>query len=219
MNSVNETTRDRRRIETRKRILSEARRLFAETGYDRTTIRAVAAAADVDAGLVMHYFGNKEQLFALASQTDVPPVTGETAAEVTEQLLDRLRQSLVDEPVGSLAVLRSMLTHPDAAAGMRGKDQAQRETVSKAIPGEDGDLRASVISAVLIGLILGRHLVKLDPLADADPDQIVELLRPVLGSLTNADRTTADRTNADRTNADRTNADRTNADSTNADPG
>jgi hypothetical protein len=82
-----------------------------------------------------------------------------------------------------------MLTHPEAAAGVRDKAQTQRVKVGKAIPGDDGDLRAAVISAVLIGVVLGRHLIKLDQLADADPERIVELLRPAVLSLTKADHT------------------------------
>jgi AcrR family transcriptional regulator len=50
------------------RILAAARQIFAELGYDRTTIRAVAAAAGVDVGLVMHYFGSKGLLFAQAAE-------------------------------------------------------------------------------------------------------------------------------------------------------
>ncbi|TDW18172.1 TetR family transcriptional regulator [Kribbella kalugense] len=187
MNSVNETTRDRRRIETQERILAEARRLFAEAGYDRTTIRAIAAAAQVDPGLVMHYYGNKQQLFARAAETKSQAVLDGTADEIAEQLLDRLRQSLIEEPVASLAVLRSMLTHPDAADEVRENAQLRGSTFSKVIPGDDGELRVDVVSAVLIGVVLGRHLLKLDHLADADPDKIIELLRPAVESLTRAE--------------------------------
>jgi AcrR family transcriptional regulator len=190
MNGMSESTprpsRAQQRIDTQERILTAARELFAEAGYDRTTIRAVAAAAQVDAGLVMHYFGNKEQLFAKATRTDTPLVTGDTPEEVAEQLLGILRQSLIEEPIGSLAALRSMLTHPEAAAEV-GNAHSERVKVSKAIPGVDGNLRAAVVSAILIGVVLGRHLVKLEELADADPDEIVELLRPVVRSLTKAE--------------------------------
>ncbi|WP_202878339.1 TetR/AcrR family transcriptional regulator [Kribbella jejuensis] len=179
------SSRAQQRIETQDRILAAARQLFADTGYDRTTIRAIAAAAQVDAGLVMHYFGSKEKLFALSTRTDTPLVSGETPEEVAEQLLGILRQSLIEEPIGSLAALRSMLTHPDAAAEV-GNAHAERVKVSKAIPGVDGNLRAAVLSAILIGVVLGRHLVKFEELADAEPDEIVELLRPVVFSLTKA---------------------------------
>ena len=61
-------TRAEQRRQTEARILAAAREMFAELGYDRTTIRAVATAAGVDAGLVMHYFGTKDELFARAAK-------------------------------------------------------------------------------------------------------------------------------------------------------
>jgi AcrR family transcriptional regulator len=191
MSGVNDSSarpsRAEQRRNTEARILSQARRLFAESGYDRTTIRAVATAAEVDPGLVMHYFRSKEELFARAAEGGPPPLPGGTPEQVAEQLLDRLRGSLADEPVESLAVLRSMLTHPEAAHEAREASRGQRDQISEAIPDDQADLRAGLISAVLIGVVLGRHLIKLDPLANADPDQIVEILRPSIRSLTKAD--------------------------------
>ena len=49
--------------DTREAILDAAREQFAEYGYRRTTMRGVAAAAGVDARLVTHYFGAKQDLF------------------------------------------------------------------------------------------------------------------------------------------------------------
>lgn len=177
---------DQRRA-TEARILAQARKLFAESGYDRTTIRAVAAAARVDPGLVMHYFGSKARLFARAIGSASAPIPGGTPDEVAGQLLDIIRRSLAEEPVESLAVLRSMLTHPEAADELRSATRAHKDRISEAIPGDEAELRASLVSAVLVGVAVGRHLVRLDPLADADPDQIVEILRPCVRSLTRAD--------------------------------
>jgi AcrR family transcriptional regulator len=174
---------DQRR-ETEARILAAARARFAESGYERTTIRSVAAAAEVDPGLVMHYFGSKAELFSRAAAPAEPWLTGGTAEEVLEQLLDRLRRSLRDEPTESLAVLRSMLTHPEAAREMRGSMRAQKERVSVAIPGPDAELRAAIISATLVGVAVGRHLLELDHLRDADPERIIAVLEPCLRSLT-----------------------------------
>jgi AcrR family transcriptional regulator len=196
MNRVSDSpprpSRAQQRLDTQDRILAEARKLFAESGYDRTTIRAVAAAANVDPGLVMHYYGTKERLFAQVTQAEAPPLPGGTAEQVAEQLLDRLRQSLTEEPIGSLAVLRSMLTHPEAAHEFRDASRAYKDRISAAIPDNEADLRAAVVSAALIGVVLGRHLIKLDHLADADPQQIVDILRPCVRSLTKADPPTAD---------------------------
>jgi AcrR family transcriptional regulator len=172
---------------TKARILAHARRLFAESGYDRTTIRGVATAAGVDPGLVMHYFGSKEWLFGRAIEAGSPPLPGGTADDVAGQLLDRLRRSLEEEPVESLALLRSMLTHPEAADEVRSTTRAHKDRISEAIPDDEADLRAAVANAALIGVVLGRHLIRLDHLADADPERVVELLRPAIRSLTKAD--------------------------------
>jgi AcrR family transcriptional regulator len=51
---------------TRQAILAAARRQFAERGWDRATIRAIAEDADVDPALVLHYFGSKTVLFSAA---------------------------------------------------------------------------------------------------------------------------------------------------------
>ncbi|HEY1573364.1 MAG TPA: TetR family transcriptional regulator [Pseudonocardiaceae bacterium] len=181
-------SRAQRRRDTQARILAGARTLFAERGYERTTIRAVAAAATVDPGLVMHYYRSKEHLFVQATQGELPPLPGGSAEQVAEQLLDRLRQSLTEEPTGSLALLRSMLTHPEAAREILDGARAHKDRISAAIPDDQADLRAATVSAALIGVILGRHLLQLDHLADADPQQIIDILRPCVRSLTAADR-------------------------------
>lgn len=181
------TSRSERRRNTEARILTHARRLFAESGYDRTTIRAVAAAARVDPGLVMHYFGSKERLFVRAIEAGTAPLPGGTADQVAEQLLGRLRESLAEEPVESLALLRSMLTHPEAAHEIRAASHAHKDRISQAIPDDEADLRAAVVSAALIGVVLGRHLIELDHLADADPERIVEILRPAVRLITKAE--------------------------------
>lgn len=181
------SSRAEQRRNTEARILKHARALFAEAGYDRTTIRAVAAAAGVDPGLVMHYFGSKEKLFAQAIEAGAPSLSGGTRDDVVVQLVGHLRESLAEAPVESLAVLRSMLTHPEAAHEIRVGSRVDRERISRAIGGDDAELRAATLSAVLIGLVLGRHLVKLDPLADADPGQVAEILRPAIRAIVKAD--------------------------------
>ncbi|GIH59405.1 TetR/AcrR family transcriptional regulator [Microbispora siamensis] len=180
-------TRAERRRRTEARILEEAARLFAASGYADTTIRAVAAAAGVNPGLVMHYFGSKEELFLrVARARPSGPLAG-GPDEVVEEMLDRLAASMADEPVESLAVLRSMLTHPGAAEAAAEGAARYRAQLAEAIPAADAGVRASVISAVLIGVVLGRHLLKLEELRDAPPEQIAALLRPCLRSLTGAD--------------------------------
>jgi AcrR family transcriptional regulator len=178
---VSRPTRTQQRRQTEARILAAARELFADVGYDRTTIRAVASAAGVDGGLVMHYFGSKDELFARATANPENAANPEHAAnpeELAEALLASLAGRLDGEPVASLAVLRSMLTNADAADRYRAAAEPQLSRITAAIPGADAELRASVLSAIVHGVIIERYLLRLSRLADASPDQIIELLRP-----------------------------------------
>jgi AcrR family transcriptional regulator len=55
--------RERKKLRTRDTIVVEARRLFAERGYDGTTVSEIAEAADVAASTVFAYFATKDQIF------------------------------------------------------------------------------------------------------------------------------------------------------------
>jgi len=176
-------TRAQQRLLSEERILAAARALFAELGYDRTTIRAVATAAGVDAGLVMHYFVSKDLLFARASEVPADELPEGTSEEVAEALLTSLGRRLTDEPAASLAVLRSVLTNDAAADRYRAAGEARFTQLTEAIPTPDADLRASLLSAIVHGVIAERYLLRLTPLGDASPQQIVDLLRPCFQSL------------------------------------
>ena len=183
-------TRAQQRHRTEENILAAARRLFAELGYDRTTIRAVAKAAGVDAGLVMHYFGTKDELFARAAELAADDLLGGTAEQIAEGLLASLAKRLDSEPVASLAVLRSMLTNADAADRYRATGVPQLHQITAAIPSADAELRASLLGAIVHGVIIERYLLRLGRLADASPAEIIDLLRPCFLTLAAAPQST-----------------------------
>jgi AcrR family transcriptional regulator len=176
-------SRAEQRRRTEARILDAASRVFVTAGYERATIRAVAAAAGVDAGLVMHYFGSKQELFRrVIGAAPVPEVSG-APGQATEQILATLADRLANEPVASLAILRSMLTNPEAATIISEGMARYQAQIAQAIPAGDAGLRAALISAVILGVTVSRHLIKSDELASADPAQVISLLRPCLLSL------------------------------------
>lgn len=142
----------------------------------------MASAAGVDAGLVMHYFGSKQELFRRVIDAPVPEVSG-APGQAAEQILASLADRLASEPVASLALLRSMLTNPEAASAASTGIARYEAQIAQAIPADDADLRAAIISAVTLGIMVSRHLVKSDELASADPAQIIRLLRPCVLSL------------------------------------
>jgi AcrR family transcriptional regulator len=176
-------SRAEQRRRTEARILDAAARIFVADGYDRATIRAVASTAGVDAGLVMHYFGSKQELFRRVIDAAPVPEVGGTPAEAAEQILAGLATRLTSEPAASLALLRSMLTNPEAASAARAGIARYQAQIAQAIPGDDADLRAAIISAITLGITVSRHLIKADELASADPAQVIGLLRPCVLSL------------------------------------
>jgi AcrR family transcriptional regulator len=194
--------RGERRQQTQERILCAARELFSEAGYDRTTIRAVAGAAKVDPALVMHYFGSKEDLFGAAIRVEMEDLVVGPEEELADRLLAKLEDKLEAEPDAQLALLRSMLTHPQAADGVRQALAREcGEVVGDAIGGAEGALRAGLVSATTIGVIVGRYLLQLDGLKDAEPEEITDLLRPCFHSLVDSEVEPQETTRAARPKA------------------
>ncbi|MEV4112368.1 TetR family transcriptional regulator [Nonomuraea sp. NPDC049695] len=166
--------------------MDAARALFAELGFERTTIRAVAKAAEVDPALVMQYFGSKQQLFQQAVRV-TPVGDGElTAEELVEQLLGTLNVKMGALPQSSLAMMRSMLTHPEAAASARQVLGSQIDRLAEAIPAEDARLRAALMTTIMLGIAVGHQLLELEELREVPQDEIARLLRPSLRALTGA---------------------------------
>jgi Tetracyclin repressor-like, C-terminal domain len=89
----------------------------------------------------------------------------------------------VSEPAASLALLRSMLTSPEAASAASAAIARYQAQIAQAIPADDASLRAAIISAITLGVMVSRHLVQSNELATADPGQVISLLRPCVISL------------------------------------
>ncbi len=173
--------------QTREAVLGAARRLFAAHGYEKTTIRAIGREADVDAALVHHYFGTKEQVFVAAMAFPFDPadlireVVNGPRAELAQRLV-RFFLSVWRDPEARapfLAILRSATTNDQAAAMLR-------EFISSAllarVAGTLGlpRLRLEGAAAQLVGIALVRYVVGIEPLASAPEDEIVALVAPVI---------------------------------------
>ncbi|MDX3224796.1 TetR/AcrR family transcriptional regulator [Streptomyces sp. ME19-01-6] len=190
-------TRAERRRNTEQRILAAARELFAERGFERTTIRAVASAAQVDPALVMQYFGSKQQLFSQAVRASVAATEARPRADGPEALTDSLLASLGMKigglPEASLAMLRSMLTHPEAAEAARAALDHQITELAAAMSAghqdgrqaghQDARLHAALAVATMVGVTIGHQLLGIDDLRRASPEEIAAALRPALHAL------------------------------------
>lgn len=180
--------RDERRRRTEATIFEAARELFAADGFERTTIRAVAARAGVDPALVMQHFGSKEGLFAASTrwsnehQTILTATSDTLPAAAIADLLSHFEHG--EDREGAVALLRSCLTHPAALAAMRDEVMCERkQAVAAQLEGPDAELRAALFAACMIGLGMARYLIKLEPVASAAPDDLERLFTPALRAL------------------------------------
>jgi AcrR family transcriptional regulator len=175
--------RPRRSDATRAAILTAARERFAADGYDRATIRTIAAAADIDPSMVMRYFGSKEGLFAAAAEfelglpdlADMPP--HDVGAWAVAYFLDRWED---DDTLQAL--LRAGVTNEAAAERLRGifSDQIASAVARVAPPGIDPVVRAGLVSSQMLGVALTRYVLRLPPVATMGRDELVRWLGPTL---------------------------------------
>ena len=186
--SAEPTSREERRRRTEACILQQARRLFAEEGFERATIRAVARGTGVDPALVMQYFGSKEGLFAAAMQGAHGGGTARTAArdEIPSAVLrDTLAKfEETDDKEAEVALLRNFLTHPEANRIMRDEVLCALITdLARTIGGKDAELRAALLMSSVFGMALARYVLELPGLAGADRADVERLMRPALQAL------------------------------------
>jgi AcrR family transcriptional regulator len=166
-------------------ILDAARELFAELGYDRTTVRDIAARASVDPALVIRYFGSKESLFARAAELDLElPDLSEIPSSRFGDTLIRHFLKLWEgaSSKGSLTVLlRASATNEDAAAKARDMFAAQvTPMLARVADRREAAMRAGLISSHLLGIALCRYVLRLPPVVQLTPEQIIQAVGPVL---------------------------------------
>lgn len=169
------STPSRRSDVTRAAILDAARRRFASTGYERTTIRAVAADAGIDPSMVMRYYGSKEGLFGHAVQEDL--ALGELATAGRDELGAACVRVLVDRWDRSTTLpilLRAATSHPGAADQLRHIYRWQLAVTVQRLVGDDHPAeRASLLASQALGIALCRYVLGIPELADADTDTLV----------------------------------------------
>lgn len=173
----------------REAILAAARERFAEVGFEGATIRGLARDAGVDPALVHHYFGTKDELFVAAMALPYNPaaLVGSVLDEGVEGFGDRLVRSLLvawDEHAGlqpMLGLVRSAAGNEQVAEMVRGFLTGTLVPVlADRGRGPDAVLRANLIVAQVVGLVMVRYVVRLEPMASAGHDEIAELVGPVL---------------------------------------
>ncbi|MEU9111448.1 TetR family transcriptional regulator [Streptomyces sp. NPDC048483] len=185
---------------TRLRLLDAASELFAERGYERATVRDIAARAGANQALLFRYFGSKKALFG-----EVMARGGQEQLRTTppERLFEVALRGMLDDNAGdghdgggggkggdgtakdrSLEVcLRSIGGSDEIAEALRGLGEEYADVLATLSNADNGDLRADLALSWLLGIGLMRVVVGKEPLASADPDTICALAGGALSAL------------------------------------
>ena len=167
--------------ETKAVILAAAKERFAKSGFERATIRAIAADANIDPSMVMRYFGNKDQLFAAAADLDlqIPDLSDVPRDQVGAALVDHFMNRW-ERDDALIVLLRSSATNPEAAQRLRVMFASQLLPVIAKINPAASERRAALIATQTLGLALCRYVLQLPPIMVMPHDEMVGWLGPTV---------------------------------------
>jgi len=175
--------------DTRAAVLEAARERFAERGFEGASVRAIAARAGVDAALVHHYFGTKQQLFLAASA--FPPGALEALPGIIDggspglgERIVRYVVELWDRPDVRpllLGIVRSAATDEVAAGMARGLlAEGPFLALASALRMPDAPARATLVGTQLMGLVIARYVVRVEPVASMTPSELAATFGPTI---------------------------------------
>jgi AcrR family transcriptional regulator len=149
----------------------------------------VAAGAGVDAALVHHYFGTKQQLFAAAIQLPIDPMTvlvpmREAPVQELGLRLPSILLPIWDSEMGAglIATLRSLLVGAEVSLA---RSFLQEVVVAEVAPRVDnppgtGIIRTQFVASQLMGVVMARYIVKIEPFASLPAEEIAQTIAPNL---------------------------------------
>jgi AcrR family transcriptional regulator len=174
--------------DTRAAILEAARSLFSTQGFSGTTIRAIAAGAGVDGALVHHYFGSKDDLFVAALDIPVDPrqILAPVVAGGPEGAAERFLQAFLsvwDDPdvrPALLTVARTIMEPATQQVFADGFLPVVIGPLGVALGLDRPELRMPLVASQVVGLILMRYVLDVEPLASMPTEQVVATYAPTL---------------------------------------
>lgn len=166
---------------TRSRIVEAARERFRKEGFERTTIRKVAADAGIDPSMVMRYFESKRGLFdaAMTVELRIPDLSRHPRDKLGEAIVTHFLKRWEEPDADSLQLLlRSSASNEEAAERLRGVFRDQIVTLVGRLRGSESDAReiASLIATQTVGLAYTRYVLKLPPLVAMPHETIIKVI-------------------------------------------
>jgi AcrR family transcriptional regulator len=172
---------------TKRAILDASRSVFGEVGFDRATIREIASRAGVDPALVHHHFGTKQELFGAAHEFPFNPVQmirqiADLPEDQRGEAIARLYLTVLGAPGSpALSLIRTATTNEQAAAIMREfLTSVLLDNAPRLIAFPDARLRIAMLGSHLIGLVFARSILELPVLADAEVEELIPRVVPLI---------------------------------------
>ncbi|GAA3803021.1 TetR/AcrR family transcriptional regulator [Sphaerisporangium flaviroseum] len=180
---MTDSSQVRDREATRRRLLTAARHLFAEHGYDHVTVRMIAATAGANVALINRYFGSKAQLFAevLVSESAMESVIEGDPAKLPQRLAAHMAHRLsagASDPI--VRVIDRAGSGPEIRAVLRDRvESALAGPLAARLSGPRAEERALLATSVILGGGSLRRVLGAESLRDADPAYLEDRLTAI----------------------------------------
>ena len=171
--------RTRNAVQTRTAILAAARAQFAELGFDRTTLRAVARAAGCDPVLVYRYFGSKKDLFvdAVSVELKLPDLSSLPREAVVERMFAHFFKVWEEDPT-FIGLLRASASSEEAVDAMKAFFLDSVLPQLRQVADGESAQRAALAGSFVIGLAWARYILRNPLLTDLPREDFLQLARP-----------------------------------------
>jgi AcrR family transcriptional regulator len=176
--------------DTRGQIITAARRAFAAKGFAGASMRAIAADAGVDAALIHHYFESKQQLFlaTVALPPGLPQLLSQVAAGDRSDLGERIVRTVLgvwdsELQTSLVAAIRTGLTDPALTRSVG--EFLALEVIGQVLhrddlPPEEANRRGGLVASQVLGLVIGRYVLRLPVLVDRKTEDLVSEIGPTV---------------------------------------
>ncbi|GAB4084515.1 TetR family transcriptional regulator [Myceligenerans cantabricum] len=175
--------------DARAAILAAARAEFSERGYEAASVRSVARRAGVDPGTVRHWYGDKAKLLPAAlGLADVAPT--EVVAQVVDGPLETLGERLLHTalttwddlgPEPLRIALPAVMSDPELRGLMPQFLLAEiLGPIARRLPPREAAIRTNLLGTQMVGVMMARYVVGLEPIASLPADAVVAAVAPTL---------------------------------------
>lgn len=150
----------------------------------------------MDPALVHHYFGSKDDLFVAALQLPIDPrqIVDRVFAEGIDGAAERLLRiffSVWDDPelrLPLVAMVRAAVTgEGEPSLFEEALPRLIFSPVADALGIEGAERRAQLVSTQIIGLIVGRYILQVEPLASMPAEDLIAWIAPTIQRYLTAD--------------------------------